>query len=342
MSSKRAKKNEEDPELALDAYEKNTRRTDVGMKFTPGLAHSKCCNKFGLLFAVSLSIVGIIIFIGGFIASNPGGRDDNIGAHYALIIFGVVATTLAFLAMFDKIRAQRVIYYLWNLCAVSSWVFSGSVMYAEGLKAWSGSGEDSCKASSDNACGQAAAQFTGAFIYSFANMLVNIIMIFLSDLDPGEGRVSKVCNKVGLVFSIVLSLVGEVIFIGGFLASKPNKRTDDLSAQGTFLATSITSLIFASAAVSDRARARQGIYYVWNFFALSALNFAGAVMYAEGLAAFEQRNECEIHSENTCAQAGAQFAGAFIYAFAQLITNIIMIFLSDIDPTAFNNSESLE
>eukprot|EP01092_Planopodium_desertum_P008125 TRINITY_DN336_c0_g1_i1.p1 TRINITY_DN336_c0_g1~~TRINITY_DN336_c0_g1_i1.p1 ORF type:complete len:152 (-),score=6.05 TRINITY_DN336_c0_g1_i1:64-519(-) len=142
------------------------------------------------------------------------------------------------------------------------------------------------------------------------------------------------CARVTMVLSGIFCLLAIIVFIGGFGARhpKPEKReAPNILLLAFGLANGIITIL-----LGFERFMRKGLLHGFVFLCVITMVFAGAVMYISGSIVndlfFAEVNECQIDVENTCAQNGAMFAGAFIYCIAQLVAvNVVMLYAKNMD-----------
>jgi len=152
---------------------------------------------------------------------------------------------------------------------------------------------------------------------------------------------NKCCNEFGLVVFGMGAFMSMIVFMGGFFSSDPGSRGTEVVPHAFFLPFGLISSITTLLTCSDKYRSRRVIYYVWNFFALSSLPCAGAVLFSSAYSGWES-GRCELSTDNQCAKSTAEFVGSLIYSLCMVVTNIIMIFISDLDPVEKSTDEGVK
>jgi len=142
-----------------------------------------------------------------------------------------------------------------------------------------------------------------------------------------------------LYLAIVWLIVSFVIFTVSFAVAASKNPSDQIGVQIALVITLFITIVLTCIATREATRTSRIIYYFWNFIAILTVAFAGCCMQFSGTNLYSQNlvrsmliDICSIDpANNRCAQQGAEFAGAFLAMIGIMISNIVLIFISDYD-----------
>merc|ERR1711916_5226 len=133
---------------------------------------------------------------GDNVAGGDSASGENVGVQVCYILSALITLCCCLAMCSDKVRSAKVVYYVANFTLITSVLFCGAAMFrAAQLGFGNGCNKDSINtmfpADTDAAkkelqegfCLQNAVAFGGSLIYTVAAMMLNIIIVFLSDMD---------------------------------------------------------------------------------------------------------------------------------------------------------------